>query len=323
MIDILVVGAGPAGLCVASAAMEKGFNVTVIEKGCITNEIVKFQRSMVFRSRTRDFEIRDIPMISAGMYPTREEVLRYYHRFVRMVNLDIKLRHTVQDIVGSDNAFLVKCVDHQGYDVHLHAKKVVLATGCLAVPNPLGIPGEDLEKVSHSYFEPYLYENADVLVVGGGGSAAEVVIDLAAANAKVILSYRGTDEFPKVNSWDKAHLLDLIESETVVFYPESTLKEVKEDSVLIVMKDRGEQMVKNDFVFMMTGYGADKKFFETIGFTLDKNGMPVTFSESLETNLAGIYLSGAVAGNGELNSVAIKDHCTHASIIMKDILSKL
>lgn len=323
MIDILVIGAGPAGLCVASAAMEKGFKVVVVEKGCIAHEVVKFQRDMVFRSRTRDFEIKGVPMISAGMYPTREEVLRYYHRFVRMINLEVKLRHTVEGIVGGDNAFLVKCLDNQGLEVHLHCKKVVLATGCTASPNSLGIPGEDLAKVSHSYFEPYMYENTDVLVIGGGGSAAEVVMDLAAANAKVILSYRGTADFPKVNGWDKAHLLDLIASETVLFYPESTVKEIKDDSAMIVMKDRGEQTVKNDFVFMMTGYGADKKFFEAIGFTLDGYGMPVTFSETLETNLTGIYLAGAVAGNGQLNNVTIKDHRDHAEVILKDILSKL
>ncbi len=323
MIDILIIGAGPAGLCIASEALEKGFKVVVVEKGCIANEIVKFQRDMVFRSRSRDFEIKNFPMISAGMYPTREEVLRYYHRFVRAINLEIKLRHTVQNIVGTDNAFLIKCLDHLGNEVHLHAKKVVLATGCLSAPNKLGILGEELDKVSHSYFEPYLYENSDVLVVGGGGSAAEVVIDLVAANAKVILSYRGTDEFKKVNGWDKAHLLDLIASETIVFYPQSTLKEVKEDSVLLEMKDRGEQMLRNDYVFMMTGYHADKDFFEKIGFTLDKAGMPVTFSDSLETNLSGIYLTGVVAGDGELNSIAIKDHYAQASVIMKDILSKL
>jgi thioredoxin reductase (NADPH) len=105
--------------------------------------------------------------------PTRQQYLRYLHRFAGWARLDVRVGHEVRALDGTDGAFTLTGQTRLGEPFAVHAKKVVLATGAYDHPNRLDVPGEELPKVSHYYRELNDYIGQRVLIVGGRHSAAE------------------------------------------------------------------------------------------------------------------------------------------------------
>lgn len=323
MYDILVIGAGPAGLAAASEASSKGFKVGVLEKGCIAHSFCRYPANTRFVSTSAEMSIGDVFFVSSGLTPNRQETIRYYQQVARKLSIEMRLRHRAIEVMGMDRAFITKCTDPLGKQLQLRSKKIVVATGVYDQPRQLHITGEELPKVSHYYYEPFQYEGSRVLIVGGGDSAAETALELIAHNVEVTLVHRKM-EFERVRPWTRAHLLKAIEDRKIKFLGGSLLKEIQEQQVLVWVKERGDQVLDNDFVLLLTGYSADVEFLRNAGVTInDSDGRPAFFQESMETNVEGLYLAGAVQAGSELSEISIVSYHRQAELIVKDILSKM
>jgi thioredoxin reductase (NADPH) len=197
MVDLIVVGSGPAGLSCGIEAVKSGLTVTVLEKGSLVDAIRRFPSNLVWFSTPELLEIGGVPFIVSTVRPTRVDSLKYYQKVVRHFGLDIRYFDAVTGIARANGFFQVQTargVVHAGRDV-------VVATGYFDHPNRLGVSGEDLPQVSHYYDEPFRYFDRDVVVVGGRNSAVEASLDLFRNGARVRLIHRGERLSDGVKYW--------------------------------------------------------------------------------------------------------------------------
>src|SRR6185312_11308553 len=127
--DVLIVGAGPAGLSAAIAATKAGLRYEVIEKGALVNSILHYPTEMVFFTTPELMEIGGLPFVSPNDKPSRMEALRYYRRASDTYNLSIAFDRTVQRIARDGDGFLVESDTARGEHERRRAKTIVLATG--------------------------------------------------------------------------------------------------------------------------------------------------------------------------------------------------
>ena len=192
--DVLIVGAGPAGLATAIAAKQRGLDYLVLEKGALVNSIYRFPSNMVFFTTPELLEIGGVPFVSPFDKPTRLEALRYYRRIVDTFDLAIEFDRTVtsiaQDGHDGDRRFALETRSAEGERRVYHSRAVVVAIGYYDHPNELGVPGETLPHVSHYYKDAHTSYRKRVVVVGGKNSAAEVALELYRGGAQVTLVHR-------------------------------------------------------------------------------------------------------------------------------------
>src|SRR6266699_2229969 len=106
--DVVIIGAGPAGLAAAIAATKAGLTYQVIEKGALVNSLLHYPTEMVFFTTPELMEIGGLPFVSPHDKPSRMEALRYYRRVTDTFNLDIVFDHTVQTITRNGGDFVVE-----------------------------------------------------------------------------------------------------------------------------------------------------------------------------------------------------------------------
>ncbi|HET8550088.1 MAG TPA: YpdA family putative bacillithiol disulfide reductase, partial [Bryobacteraceae bacterium] len=279
--DAVIVGAGPTGLACGIELKKLGLRAVLIEKGCICNSLYHYPTHMTFFTTPELLEIGDIPMTSLGDKPVRAEALKYYRRVAEHYELDVRQYEHVSSINGEDGAFLVRTTDRNGCPHQYEARKIILATGFYDRPNPLGVPGEELPKVTHYYKEPHPYWHHDVAVVGAKNSAAIAALELHWSGARVTLIHRGEGISKSVKYWIKPNIENRIRSGEIRAYFRSCVREIRPDSILIETPE-GEVWLENDFVLAMTGYRPDLEFMSQLGIRLDpRTQKPVTNSETL------------------------------------------
>ncbi|MBI4409343.1 MAG: NAD(P)-binding domain-containing protein, partial [Gemmatimonadetes bacterium] len=149
MIELAVIGAGPAGLAVGVAARQEGIGCVLFEKGSIVRTIAGYPTYMTFFSTAEKLELGGIPFVVVGDKPTRREALKYYVRVADHFQLDIHQYEEVVEVVRQDSGFRLRTRRHTGEEREQQARRVVVATGYFDTPNLLGVPGEDLPKVTH------------------------------------------------------------------------------------------------------------------------------------------------------------------------------
>jgi thioredoxin reductase (NADPH) len=194
--DLLIVGAGPAGLAVSIAAVRGGLDHEVLEKGTLVNSIFHFPQNMTFFTTPELLEIGGLPFVTPYEKPTRPEALRYYRRVVDSYALPLSLGEEVVSLEACGKAgwplFRVTTrLSAGGATRERLARTVALATGYYDHPNRLGIPGEDRPHVSHYFTEAHAFYKRRVVVVGGKNSAAIAALELYRAGATVTLLHRG------------------------------------------------------------------------------------------------------------------------------------
>ena len=144
MLDIIIVGAGPAGLAAAIAAGRRGLSYLVIEKGSLVDALQRFPTDMVFFTTPELLEIGGVPFVSPFEKPTRHESLRYYRRVSDAFQLKIAMHEPVTAVRRqSDGTFDVTSAPASGQAAVRSARAVVIATGAYDLPNRLGVSGED------------------------------------------------------------------------------------------------------------------------------------------------------------------------------------
>jgi thioredoxin reductase (NADPH) len=320
--DLLVIGAGPTGLACAIDAHKAGFRVVLVEKGCLCNSLYNYPSHMTFFTTPELLEIGGIPFPSPNPKPNRNEALQYYRQVSAHYGLDVRQYHRVDRVEGADGDFSVHTVDRFGRPGSLRARKLVVATGYYDLPNYLEIPGEKLSKVHHYYDDPHPYSGLDVLVVGGKNSAAIAALELWRHGARVTLVHRGPEMHRHVKYWIKPDIENRIKNGEVTAYFNTQVTEIGQDTVELETP-RGTLTLKNDFVFALVGYHPDFSFLQSLGIKSEgPDRLPVCNSETLESNVPGIYLAGVIVAGARTNEIFIENGRFHGEQIARDLINK-
>ena len=297
MLDLLIIGAGPAGLSAAEAAQQAGLDYLVIEKGTIANTIRQYPVGRAMFSTPNEVEMHEGTLKPVREKPTREEMLSHYIHFVLDLDLRINTGETVVGAGGNiDEGFVVKTNASE-----YHARRLLFAIGAMEHPRRLNVPGEELPKVHHLFVDPYAYVRKDALVVGGGNSAAEAALFLSEEGARTTLAIWREDwenRDPKAGAmkhWVRTPLEAEIEAGrlNVVLYKH--IDEIRESEVILTTEIGESMTLPNDVVFVLVGSDADLTLLKQLGVQTESGKLaevPVYNPETFETNVRGIYVAG-------------------------------
>ena len=322
LFDVVVVGAGPAGLATAIAATRSGLECQVIEKGALVNSLLHYPTEMVFFTTPELMEIGGMPFVSPYDKPTRLEALRYYRRVTDAYKLDVVFDETVVGI-SRDVHFMVDTQSARGVRRSCHARFVVIATGAYDVANHIGVPGEDLPHVSHYYTQPHPHFRKRVVIVGGKNSAAEAALDLYRAGASVTLVHRRAALGEGIKYWVKPDIENRIRELSIAAKFNTTVVEIRPTSV-VVDTDGHRSELPADAVFLLTGYGADTTLLRNAGVELNPETCgPVHDPMTFETNVPGLYVAGALVAGVRSGTVFIENGRFHGQQVIDAIVRRM
>lgn len=296
-LDLLIIGAGPAGLSAAQVAAAEGLNYLVIEKGTIADTIRSYPVGRTLFSTPNELEMFPGALQPCREKPTREELLSHYIHFVLDHDLKINTDEEVLDLEKLGTAgFRIQTSKHE-----YRAARILFATGAMAHPRKLKVPGEDLPKVHHLFVEPYAYIRKDALVVGGGNSAAEAALFLSEEGARTTLAIWREDwenRDPKAGAmkhWVRTPLDKEVAAGRlhVVLYKE--VVSITERDVTLITEDGESLTLPNDVTFVLVGSDADLTLLRKLGVETEPGKLtqvPVYDPETFETNVSGVYVVG-------------------------------
>jgi len=296
LLDLLIIGAGPAGLSAAHAAAQEGLDYVVIEKGTIADTIRHYPVGRALFSTPNELEMAPGSLKLCGEKPTREELLTHYIQFVLQHDLKINTGEEVVEVTNHQDFFLVKTSQSE-----YRASRILFAIGAMAHPRYLNIPGEELAKVHHLFVEPYAYVRRDALVVGGGNSAAEAALFLSEEGARTTMAIWREDwenRDPKAGAM-KHWVRQPLENEVaagrlrVILYKDVNV--ITEGDVTLTQEDGEILTIKNDVVFVLIGSDADLTLLKKLGVETEPGKLtevPTYNPETFETNVRGIYVAG-------------------------------
>ncbi|HEX3230792.1 MAG TPA: NAD(P)-binding domain-containing protein [Pyrinomonadaceae bacterium] len=305
ILDLLIIGAGPAGLSAAGAAQTEGLSYLVIERGTIANTIRQYPVGRTMFSTPNELEMREGSLHPVREKPTREELLSHYIHFVLDHDLQINTAEEVAGVEPETDGFIVRTrfrsVDGSTPEKTYHARNVLFAMGAMEFPRRLNIPGEDLPKVHHRFVEPYPYVRREALVVGGGNSAAEAALFLSEEGAHTTMAIWREDwenHDPKAGAmkhWVRQPLeREIVEGRLkVILYKK--IDEIANSSVKLTTDAGESKTIPNDVVFVLIGSDADLTLLKDLGVKTEPGKLtevPVYDPETFETNVRGIYVAG-------------------------------
>lgn len=299
MFDLLIIGAGPAGISAAWEAKKAGLNYLALEKNLIADTIYNYPIGLTVFSTVNELEINEgelRPLIARDK-PTREELLSYYTRFVLQNDLNVQWEEEVLSVEKiAENHFSVKTTKGE-----YESKTVLFAFGAMQNPRKLGAKGEDLPKVHHLFRETYPYVKKNAMVIGGGNSAGEAALFLAQEGANAILcifrkDWENTD--PKqgcIKYWVKQPLEAELSKDCLNVYFLNRVVEIREKEIVLENESGEIETFPNDVVFILIGSDADLTMLENLGVDTENSKygkVPVYDEESFETNVSGVYVAG-------------------------------
>src|SRR3981081_1827991 len=201
--DLVIVGAGPCGLAAAVSAQKAGLKPLVIEWKFVVSTIAAYPAYVRFFSTAEKLGIGELPFVIATEKPSRRDALAYYRAVTLHFQVPLRQRERVTSIERQSpgDVFVVRSITQAGDERRTSTRAVVVATGYFGSPNRIGVPGEDLPHVSHTYHEGHEAFLQDAVVVGGGNSAAEAALDLWRSGARVTLVHFGPTFDKKIKPW--------------------------------------------------------------------------------------------------------------------------
>jgi putative YpdA family bacillithiol system oxidoreductase len=234
--DVVIAGAGPAGLTASLAAKENGLRYIVLEQGAIGGTILHYPVELPLYGKLKISEI------------AKEELLKIWMNVIEKYSLNIKEHAKVDLIEKIPQGFRVKYASAE-----CTAKNVVLALGRRGSPRKLGVQGEDLPKTAYQLIEAESYTGKNIMVVGGGDSAVEAAVALARQKGNAVtISYRRS-AFVRLKEKNEKHLNELIHAKKIHIVFDSQLLEIRKDTVLIKEEPDRQMTLPNDYVFIFAG----------------------------------------------------------------------
>jgi thioredoxin reductase (NADPH) len=308
MLDLLIIGAGPAGISAAYEAKKHNLDYLVIEKGLIGNTIYNYPVGLTVFSTTSDLEIEPGELDPAREKPTREELLSYYVRFVLDNELNVQTEETVEEVRNAKRGVrneegetppAFEVITDKGSFV---TRAVLFAMGAMDYPRKLNVPGEDLLKVHDHFRETYPWVKKRALIVGGGNSAGEAALFLAEEGADTTLAIFRSDwenDDPKqgcIKYWVKQPLEEELKNHCLKLFFLGKVVEITEDAVVLEDESGERDILPNDVVFVLIGSDADLTMLKSLGVETLADGkygeVPVYDEQTFETNVPGVYVAG-------------------------------
>ena len=326
MQDVIIIGAGPCGLSAAIECQRRGLHTLIIEKNCLVHSIYSYPTYMQFFSTPEMLEIGDIPFVSPNEKPYRHEALAYYRRVSAHYGVQIASYEEATRIERkTDGTFVVHSVTRSGEKWEYPARYVVISTGYFDHPNMLGIPGEDMDKVSHYFQEAHPYAGMKVAVIGGSNSAVDAAMELVRVDAEVTVVYRGEAMSESVKPWVKPVFESMVNKGKIKLLLQSRVIGIKEKEIVVEsLNDAKSTSLPNDFVLALTGFRPDRKLMLEAGVEMSgEMEKPVFNPETMETNVPGIYVAGVIASGRNANEVFIESGRGHGRLIADHIIELL
>ena len=260
--DVVVVGAGPAGLATALGLRSAGRSFRVVEQGSLGGTIANYPRQKLVM--TEPVQLPYLGKLKQRQI-SKEDLLAAFSKALGKAGVTVEEGVRVQGIDGKDGAFEV--LTSKG---PIRARKVVLATGLRGSPRKLGVPGEELDKVTYRLIDPEQYEGCRVLVVGGGDSALEAAIQIAnETDAEVALSYRA-ESFSRVRDANREKIAALGASGRVRLLMNSQVEKITANEV-VVTHAGSPVVLPNDFVIVSIGGDLPLEFLAKAGVDVQRH----------------------------------------------------
>ena len=261
MLDVLIIGGGPAGFSASLAAIEKKLRFVTVEQDSFGGTVAHFPRGKLVMTQPAT-----LPIIGRMPFKevSKEKLLAYWSAAAQQAGLQINYGERVDSIVPFNPGFLVTTTK-QTY----HCRAVLLAIGRRGTPRRLDVPGEDLDKVVYRLVDPEQYCGQKVLVVGGGDSALEAAASIAEQpGTRVTISYRG-DAFGRAKRKNRERVTAALKSRRLTVMMQSKVTRVATDRVELDCAGR-HQVLKNDAVIVCAGGILPTPFLQSIGIQFER-----------------------------------------------------
>lgn len=259
ILDVVIVGAGPAGFSASLAAMEQKLSFATIEQDSFGGMVSHYPRGKLVMAGTAH-----LPLVGKVKFgnTSKEELLGYWQKVQRDTGVPISFKERVAGVSREDGHFRVQTSSRE-----ILARNVLLAIGRRGTPRQLGVPGEDLSKVTYKLIEPEQYTNRRVLVVGGGDSALEAATAISEVpGSGVTLSYR-SEAFTRVKPANRQRLQAAAEAGRIQVLLRSEVVGIEADKVLLRHNDR-HAALDNDAVIISAGGILPAAFLASIGINV-------------------------------------------------------
>ncbi|HKI88228.1 MAG TPA: NAD(P)-binding domain-containing protein [Draconibacterium sp.] len=260
--DLLVVGAGPAGISASLTAKKYNLKAITLEQDSLGGTVFTFPRSKIVMTAPMDLPLHG----KVKLYETgKVELLNLWNTVLSKNNIEIQEHKKVEKIVPENGGFIVYTKEGDSYST----KRVLLAIGRRGTPRKLNIPGEDLPKVAYRLLEPELISEKNIVVVGGGDSAIESALLLADQN-RVTLSYR-KDAFSRLKPKNNVKIKAAMEANKLEVIMYSNLVSIEENEVFVKIDGEDEsRKLANDLVYIFAGGELPTQFLKNAGIEITR-----------------------------------------------------
>ncbi|MCK5703631.1 MAG: NAD(P)-binding domain-containing protein, partial [Cyclobacteriaceae bacterium] len=268
--DLIIVGAGPAGISASLMAKKHNLNFLTLEQDSLGGTVFTFPRSKIVMTSPMQLPLHG----KVQLYNTsKSELLELWQKVLSENNISIKEKTKVDMMSYENDHFKLKTNTNEEFKT----KKILLTIGRRGSPRKLNIAGEETEKVAYRLLEPENIHSKKIVVVGGGDSAIEAALSLAEQN-KVILSYR-SEAFNRIKPKNRENVNRAAEKGVLKIIYKSNLLSVEKEHVIMNIENEHVN-VKNDLVYIFAGGELPTQFLENagvmitkrFGYTLKKHG---------------------------------------------------
>ncbi len=260
MLDILIVGAGPAGFAASLSALENKKKFKTIEQDSLGGTVYNFPRGKLVMTAPVD-----LPVVGQMKFneTTKEILMEFWQKVEKDSGIEINYLEKVDGVTSLDTGFEVKTTKGT-YKTH----SILLAIGRRGSPRKLGVPGEEQPKVVYRLIDPAQYVGQHVLIVGGGDSALEAAITIAdEEGTTVTLSYR-SEAFARAKEKNRQKVDQAAADGKLTVMMKSNVKEIGKDTVSIDYN--GELVeIKNEGIIVSAGGILPTPFLKEIGIEVE------------------------------------------------------
>lgn len=263
--DVVIIGAGPAGIAATLSAKSKGLRYLTLEQDSLGGTVYSFPRKKIVMTSPMELPLYGrIKLVETS----KTELLELWNSVLEKNEIKINVNEKVNEVNNVSDHFEVISSKNK-----YTASAVLLSIGRRGSPRKLGVPGEQSEKVAYKLIEPELISNSKVLVVGGGDSAVESAMLLAEISSnKVTISYR-SDSFKRIKPKNFEKINNANENGNLKIIYNSNVKEIKPDKVILSTGRNGSAKLvelPNDLVYIFAGGELPNQFLENCGIKITK-----------------------------------------------------